>query len=84
MTQILSNCDYEVGFLEKAVCGMDTDGYCIQCKKSICTKHGIATSSGLMCLSCASWIKSISSSDPRSTRIIEYPEQDEAFWDDIS
>ena len=74
------SCEYMVGFADKAQCGNQSVAQCVNCGKKVCSDHVISTSEGMMCLNDASWTKS----DATYERIVEYPEIDDAFWDDIS
>lgn len=76
-----NQCQYMVGFTEKTICGEPVAARCVRCKVEVCEKHVISTSDGMMCLEDASWEKS---DDVEASKIVEYPEQDSAFWDDIS
>lgn len=71
-------CEYQE---DKQYCGNESTGFCVTCNIPICSRHNIATSEGVMCINCATKAKQDVDS---VTPIIEYPGNEDAFWDQIS
>ena len=78
--EIMRLCEFNTGETTKQLCGTENKGFCVNCGKAVCDKHAMATSSGIFCLNCAA--SATQSAD--MTPIVEYPEQEDSFWDQIS